>query len=134
MQAERRNKGSVILIAVFVIALLATLVTGILQVNTEELLLMQNQIYSAEAQGIAEAGINDAFAELRSDATWVAGFADKAFAGGSYTVNVTGNVPELIVESVGTSARGFVVKILTGITISAESPHIIRNDSRTKSG
>ncbi len=131
---NQRNKGSVILIAVFVIALLATLVTGILQVNTEELLLMQNQIYSAEAQGIAEAGINDAFAELRSDATWVAGFADKAFAGGSYSVNVTGSVPELTVESAGTSARGFVAKILTQITISASPPHIIRNNSRTKSG
>ncbi len=134
MQAERRNKGSVILIAVFVIALLTTLVTGILQVNTEELLLMQNQIYSAEAQGIAEAGINDAFAELRADATWVAGFADKAFAGGSYTVKVSGNVPDLTVESIGTSARGFVAKILTQITVSASPPHIIRNNSRTKSG
>lgn len=134
MQVERRNKGSVILIAVFVIALLTTLVTGILQVNTEELLLMQNQIYSAQAQGVAEAGINDAFAELRADAAWVAGFADKAFAGGSYTVKVSGSVPDLTVESVGTSSRGFVAKVVTEITISAESPHIIRNNSRTKSG
>ena len=134
MQVERRNKGSVILIAVFVIALLTTLVTGILQVNTEELQLMQNQIYSAEAQAVAEAGINDAFAELRSDAAWVAGFTDKAFAGGSYTVKVSGSVPELTVESVGTSSRGFVAKILTQITISADPPHIIRNNSRIKSG
>ena len=134
MQVERRNKGSVILIAVFVIALLTILVTGILQVNTEELLLMQNQIYSAEAQAVAEAGINDAFAELRADATWVAGFADKAFAGGSYTVKVGGSLPDITVESVGTSSRGFVAKVITQITVSADPPHIIRNNSRTKSG
>jgi cytochrome c-type biogenesis protein CcmE len=134
MQSVRRNKGSVILVAVFVVALLATLVMGILQINTEELLLMQNQVYSAEAQAVAEAGINDAFAELRDDDTWNSGFTGKAFAGGSYTVTVTGTVPELTVESVGTSARGFAAKIVTQVTISVNSPHIIRSNTRTKSG
>jgi len=49
MKVKVENNGSVLLIAIFAIALLAVLTMGILQMNTEEIQLMQNQIYAAGA-------------------------------------------------------------------------------------
>jgi hypothetical protein len=128
MKANKRNKGSVILLAIFTIALMSTLVIGMLQLNTEEVQLAQNHIYAAQALAVAEAGINDAFYELRSNSSWNAGFMGKAFDAASYTVTVTGSAPYVTVESMGTSAQGFAAKVATDITMGTSSPYIIRID------
>jgi len=128
MKVERKNKGSVILLAVFTIALMATLVIGMLQMVTEEIQLAQNHIYSSQAIAVAEAGLNDAFYELRTDSSWNSGFTDKAFGGSSYTVTVAGALPNITIESTGTSGQGFMAKITAIVTISASAPHIIRID------
>jgi Tfp pilus assembly protein PilX len=126
MKAKRRRKnGSVMLIAIFAIALLSALVMGMLQMNTEEIQLMQNQIFAAQALTTAEAGLNDAFNELRTDPNWSAGFTDKAFNGGSYTVDV--NDPTI--TSTGTSSQGFVGRVEADITIGSTSPYVIRIDN-----
>jgi len=70
MKVERKNNGSVLLIAIFTIALLSAVVMGILQINTEEIQLMYNSINAARALAIAEAGLNDAFAQIRADSAW----------------------------------------------------------------
>ncbi|MBN2592813.1 MAG: hypothetical protein JXA81_04835 [Sedimentisphaerales bacterium] len=124
MNGEFRHKGSVLLLAIFVIALLTAVVIGMLQLSTEELQLMRNQIYAAEALAIAEAGLNNAFIELRNDPSWSAGFANKTFNGGSYTVAVAGST----VTSTGTSSQGFVGRVKADITVGSSSPHIIRID------
>lgn len=112
---------------VFLASLMSVLVVGILQVNTEELQLMRNQMYAAEAQATAEAGLNHALAEIREDDEWDDGFAGRAFNGGSYTVAVS-NGP--IIESTGTSSQGFVARIETEITVGASGPpHAIRLDA-----
>jgi hypothetical protein len=46
MNGEFRHKGSVLLLAIFVIALLSAVTIGMLQLSTEELQLMRNQIYA----------------------------------------------------------------------------------------
>ena len=125
----KTRKGSVILIAVFAIALLATLVMGILQMNTEEIQLMVNHINSAEAQAIAEAGLNDAFYELRDDSSWTTGFTNKSFSGGTYTVTVSGTLPNLTLESTGTSSKSFVSRVEADVTVGENSPYIIRIDN-----
>ena len=125
----KTKKGSVILIAVFAIALLATLVMGILQMNTEEIQLMVNHINSAEAQAIAEAGLNDAFSELRDDSSWTTGFTNKSFSGGTYTVSVSGTLPNLTLESTGTSSKSFVSRVEADVTVGENSPYIIRIDN-----
>ncbi len=131
MKVERKNKGSVILLAVFTIALMSTLVIGMLQVVTEEIQLAQNHIYSAQAVAVAEAGLNDAFYELRTDSSWNSGFTDKAFGGSSYTVTVAGALPNIAIESTGTSGQGFMARITADVTISSSAPYIIRvDDSR----
>ncbi len=57
MKTRLRNNGSVLLITIFVVALLSAITIGILQINTEEIQLMRNQIRAAEALAIAEAGL-----------------------------------------------------------------------------
>lgn len=121
--------GSALLLVVFIAALLAVLVGGMLQITTEQIQLMRNQIRAAEAFATAEAGLNDAFAELRSDSGWSAGFTDKAFNSGSYTVTVSGSLPALTVESEGTSSQGYVARVAADITVGTVSPYIIRIDN-----
>jgi len=132
MKTRQKNNGSVLLMTVFVIALLAALVMGILQMNTEEIQVMRNQIYAAQVLAIAEAGLNDAFAEIRADDEWDDGFDDKAFAGGSYDVDVGdyegSGSSNLTVVSEGTSSQGFVARVAADITVGTSSPYIIRID------
>jgi len=129
MKAQWNNSGSVLLITVFAVALLAAVVMGILQMNTEEIQLMQNHFYAARALRIAEAGLNDAFAQIRTDNEWDDGFDDKSFDGGSYSVSVTGSLPNLTVESTGTSSQGFVARVRANVTVGSSSPYIIRIDN-----
>lgn len=129
MNGKSRYKGSVLLITIFIIAMLAAVVTGLLQINTEEIQLMHNQISAAHALATAEAGLNDAFSELRTNSDWNEGFDNKAFNGGSYTVTIDSNLPNLKVESTGTSSQGFVARISTDVTVSSSSPYIIRIDN-----
>jgi len=123
------NGGSVLLITIFVIALLATLVSGMLVLNTEEIQVMRNQIYAAQALAIAEAGLNDAFAQLRADNQWDDGFDSKSFDDGEYTVTVSDALPNLTIQSQGTSSQGFLARVEADITVGSSSPHMIRIDN-----
>ena len=131
MRIAKSNNGSVLLITIFAIALLSMLVMGILQMNTEEVQLMQNHIYAAQALAIAEAGLNDALAEIRADCAWDEGFVDKSFADGSYSVTVEGDLPNLTIQSEGTSSQGFVARVEAEVTVdtSDSSDYTIRIDS-----
>ena len=125
MKTKLKNNGVVLLITIFATALLSVITIGILQINTEEIQLMRNQIYAAEALAITEAGLNDAFSELRVDSSWNSGFSNKVFDTGSYTVIVSGSLPNLTIESTGTSAQGFVAKVEADIAVGSISPYII---------
>jgi type II secretory pathway component PulK len=126
MTLKLRNNGSVLLMAIFAIALLSAVVMGMLQMNTEEIQLMQNHIHRAEALAIAEAGLNDVLAQLRLDSTWNQGYLDKPFHGGSYTAVIDNST----ITSTGTSAQGFVARVEADITIrSGTSPYVIRIDN-----
>jgi Tfp pilus assembly protein PilX len=129
MKTKRKNNGSALLITVFAVALLSAITIGILQINTEEIQLMHNQICAAEALVTAEAGLNDAFAEIRADSSWTTGFTDKAFNGGSYTAAVTGILPNRTITSTGASSQGFASRVEADITVGSTSPYIIRIDS-----
>ena len=128
MKAKLINNGSAFLLVVFVIALLAAVVMGMLQINTEEIQVMRNQIYAAEALATAEAGLNDAFAEIRADDEWDEGFEDKPFASGSYTVALSGSLPNLTIESTGTSAQGYIAQVDADTTIGTSSPYTVTID------
>ncbi len=111
---------------VFVVALLSAIIMGMLQMNTEEIHIMRNHIRAAEALAIAEAGLNDGLAQLRLDSGWDAGFTDKPFSGGAYTVVVESSE----ITSVATSAHGYIARVQAGITVATEGPpHRVNLDS-----
>ncbi len=129
MKLQLTNNGSVLLITVFAVAFISALVMGMLQMNIEEIQVAQNHIYAAQALAIAEAGLNNAFSELRSDSAWSSGFSGKAFNGGSYDVSVTGSLPNLTIESIATSSQSFVAKVEADVTVATSSPYVIRIDN-----
>jgi Tfp pilus assembly protein PilX len=126
MKTKIKNKGSVLLIVVFTIVLLTAFVVGMLQINSEQIQIMKNEIFTAQAKAIAEAGIADAFSQLRTNSSWTTGFSNKSFGGGSYTVTATGDLPVLVVISTGTSAQSFVSRVKADITVGSTSPYKIR--------
>ncbi|MFA6175586.1 MAG: hypothetical protein WC765_03290 [Phycisphaerae bacterium] len=125
MKKEIKNNASVLVVVVFAIALLTAFVAGMLQLNAEQIQLMRNEVYAAQAQAIAQAGMADAFSQLRSNSSWTSGYTNKSFAGGSYTVTVA----DANVVSTGTSSQGFTARVQANITISgSSSPYVIRVD------
>ena len=125
MNGKWNRNGSVLLVVVFAVALLTVLVSGMLQINTEELMLMQNQVNAARTLEIANAGLNDAFAKLRSDSSWNTGFTDKSFSGGTYTVTVGGALPSLTVESTS-KLDGFTTRVAADLIVSESSPYVLQ--------
>jgi len=125
MRNKGNQPGSVLLMVVFILALLAATVMAHLQINTEEIQVMQNHLYAAEALATAEAGLNDALAQLRADAAWTTGYIDKSFNGGSYTVTVNGST----LTATGVTSRGFVAKVEADVAVSTDGPpHVVRID------
>jgi hypothetical protein len=117
-----------LIVVVFAIALMTALVAGILQLDIEQIQIMKNEIFAAQALEIANAGIADAFSQLRSNPNWNAGFSNKSFGGGSYTVTVTGTSPDPNITSIGTGSAGFVARVKAEVTIGSTSPYRIRID------
>lgn len=115
-----------LLVIVLLVALLAATVAGHLQINTEEIQLMQNHIGGAEALATAEAGVNDAMAQLRLDRGWQSGFVGKPFNGGTYTVVIDGQT----IRSAGVTASGFTATMEAEVTMAQDGPpYLIRVDS-----
>jgi Tfp pilus assembly protein PilX len=131
MKKILRNTGSVLLIVVFAVALLFAITIGIVEMHTEEIQLMQNQVNATQALATAEAGLNDAFAQIRASSSWTTGFTGKSFPGyGTYTVTVTGTLPNRTITSTATTSQGFVAKAGADVTISSgNSPYVIRIDN-----
>ena len=129
MNKKRKNNGTVLLVTVFAIALMSAAVAAMMQINTEQIQLVQNRIYAAEAMTIAEAGLNDAFAVLRTNSSWDSGYNNKSFNSGSYKVTVSGSLPNITIESTGTSQQGFVARAEADVTVGTSSPYIIRIDN-----
>lgn len=133
MKLKLTKKGSVLVITVFVIAMLSTLIAGMLQMDISEIQLAQHRVYAAQAQALAEAALNEAMAEIRQDSSWTTGFDDKQmsaetkFGGGQYSVDV--NDTTLSITASVTSWDGYTATMEAEVTVGATSPHIIRIDS-----
>jgi hypothetical protein len=142
MRIKFKNNGSVFLMTIFAIAFLAVLVSGMLQITTEEIQLMRNHIYSAQALAVAEAGLNAAFAQIREgngcDVDFEFGdvedgLGDISFAEGSYSIQTYdyagSGSSSLIIVSEGTSSQGFVARVQADVSISSSCPYVIRIDN-----
>jgi Tfp pilus assembly protein PilX len=129
MKIKRKQNGMIMVLVVFIIAFMTVLVAGMLQNSGEDIQLMRNQISGAIALATAQAGLNDAFSELREDCDWDDGFSDKSYNNGSYDVEITGSSPNLTVVATGQSQQGYTAKIEADVTLSETSPYILRIDS-----
>jgi len=132
MKIIPKNNGSVLVIVIFVIALLSAVTIGVLQMNTEEIQLMQNQIFAAQALATAEAGLNDAFARIRADSSWTpdASYTNKSFPDyGTYTVRYEGSLPDPNIISEGTTSQNFIARVKADITIGTGGSPVIRIDN-----
>jgi Tfp pilus assembly protein PilX len=128
MKMIRINNGSVLLIVVFAIALLSVLTIGILEMHTEEIQLMQNQINAAEALATAEAGLNDAFARIRQGND--PNISSTSFYDGTYAVTAgASTVSDLLITSTGVTSQGFTARVKADISVGTTSPYIVRIDN-----
>jgi Tfp pilus assembly protein PilX len=128
MRITKKNNGAVFLVVVFAIALIATITMGILVMTTEEVQIANNQFNAVKAAETAEAGLNDAFNQIRSSSSWTTGFTNKAFHGDTYTVTVTGTLPNRTITSTATTAQGYISRVGADVTIGTSSPYKIRID------
>jgi Tfp pilus assembly protein PilX len=127
MRTKAKNNGSVLIVVVFAIAMLTAFVAGMLQLNAEQIQLMKNEVFAAQALAIAEAGLADAFSQIRTSTSWPTSFSN-SFGDGSYDVIVTGS-PPTDVNSIGTSPQGFKARVEAEITIGGSTnPYVIRID------
>ena len=126
MNKKKTQEGSVLLVSIFVSALFGAMVIGMMQLNTEEAMLVNNYMELTKAIAIAEAGLNDAYYEIRRDQNWSAGFTNKAFGGGTYSVTAAGTLPDLNLVSTGVTAAGYKARVDADINISGSSPYTIK--------
>ncbi len=118
------------MLAIFAIALISTIVVGMIEINTEEIQLMKNQINAADALAVAEAGLNRAFYEIRQDPDWDEGFENEPFAGrGTYSVEIDGEYPEYTLVCSGSTDQGFSARVEAEVMVGNSSPYRIRIDS-----
>ncbi|MEN6386778.1 MAG: hypothetical protein ABFD79_16485 [Phycisphaerales bacterium] len=126
MKKQIKKNGSVLLVVVFTIALLTAFVVGMLQLNSEQFQIMKNEIFKTQSNYIAQAGIADALARIRTSQTLPANF-NGSFAGGSYAVTVCGSLPDPNFTSRGTSPQGFITDVSADVTVDT-SNYVIRID------
>lgn len=98
--ATRRDGFSlpISLVIVLIAGLLAAAAYSLMRAQTRET-LYQSRL--AQAQAIAEAGLEDALLQLSKNLSWKTGFSQKAFVGGYYTVTVSTDDTNPWVESTG---------------------------------
>jgi Tfp pilus assembly protein PilX len=125
MKKRFKQKGSVLLISVFVSALFGAMVIGMMQLNTEEAMLTGNYMELTKAVAIAEAGLNDAYYEIRQNRNWSAGFTNKALNGNTYSVTISGTLPNRNLVSTGVTSAGYKARVDADITVSSSAPYRI---------
>ncbi len=93
---SRKSRGVTLvlnLVALAVFAILGVVVYGAIRSQVREAVYNERL---AQAHYIAEAGFEDALHSLYLDPAWRAGFNQKSFAGGYYTVSLSTNTPPVI--------------------------------------
>jgi Tfp pilus assembly protein PilX len=101
---SRRSRGAALLITLISLSVFALLGVTVYRIIRSQVREVVYQERLAQAEYIAQAGLEDALHELYYNLSWKAGFSQKAFAGGYYTVTVSTDTPPLV-TSTGYSKR-----------------------------
>ena len=105
------RRGAILLVILFLMALTAPLLCTAFEGQAMGLRCVHNDISARNALYIAEAGVNDAIAQILLDPSWRTGFSNKEFPAGSghtYTVTVQDTTDNKIrITSTSQTADGF---------------------------
>jgi Tfp pilus assembly protein PilX len=123
---KNRKRGSVLLVSIFVSALFGAMVVGMMQLNTEEAMLVNNRIELTKAIAIAEAGLNDAYFNIRQDRNWTTGFTNKPLGSGIYSVTIAGTLPNRSLVSTGVTGAGYKARVSANIITGNSAPYSVR--------
>jgi hypothetical protein len=103
------RRGVAMMTALFVMALTAVLVIGILDTEAAHFAALKNTTDYDRARYLAEAGLAHALAQLEHDITWRDGISTTEFPSGSgdtYTASVTDGADAMvIITAAGTSGN-----------------------------
>jgi Tfp pilus assembly protein PilX len=83
------ENGTTLVISLVALVVVSILMAGIYSVTRAMVRESVYQMKLAQAQAIAEAGLEDALLQLRLNPDWRTGFTNKTFGSGAYTVTVS---------------------------------------------
>jgi len=102
------RRGAALLVCIFVVALTATIVVSMLEIETTEMAASRNTVYYEQALYAAGAAAHHALAELAADPSWRAGIATTEFPAGSgntYSATIVNGVSgQVVITAVGTAS------------------------------
>jgi hypothetical protein len=103
----RNEKGSAMLIALSLLAMLSLIAIAIVEFSDTDAELSYNESNGEKAFYIAEAGAKRAVMEIKNNMSWRTGYNNATFAGGSYSVRVIDSlndsalVDSMVIRSMG---------------------------------
>ncbi|MBI3548225.1 MAG: hypothetical protein HY078_04135 [Elusimicrobia bacterium] len=106
MARRKMPRGSALVLNLTIMAVFAALVAVVYSVTKSQTSAIVYHMHQAQAQTIAEAGLEDALANLYGNTAWRTGFSSKTFAGGFYNVSLSTDTNPVITSS-GYSASSF---------------------------
>lgn len=97
------ERGAVLIIALMVASALSLLIISTLEMVTSGTYIANNHKKYLQSLYIADAGVEDSIKHLRANPSWSAGFSNKSFESGIYTVSINNSsYPLITITSTGT--------------------------------
>ncbi len=129
MHAKKREQGFVLMLTLFAALIMSALIIAFVNIQTMDLSLIKNNMSSKKAYYIAEAGIADAFNEIRTnglvtDTQWESNFP----VGSSDTYSVAVSQNGKLITSTGNASTSNFSRTLEVILCDATEPHLVAVD------
>jgi len=112
------NRGSALLISLAIMAFLSLIAIMAVNRSHTDFELSYNQLHEEQAFYVAEAGAQEALAELNSDNDWRSGWARVTFGGGFYSVTLTdSSADSTLFDTVIVKSTGWVDSALASVEL-----------------
>lgn len=111
------QKGSVLVMTIFTIALLSILITGMMLILSSEIHIASQDAWSRQAGFVAETAISESMYQLTLNDNWDVGFTNESFGyNQSYSAFIINNNPIVTIQASGT-ANGITRQLQTSVVI-----------------
>jgi len=112
------QKGTAILIALALIAMLTSVAIMSVNRSTTDIELSFNQLHEDKAFYLAEAGTQRALAELNNDNAWRTGFYKQVLDGGYYNISLVDSLTDsTLSDTVLMTSKGYYDKSVTNLEV-----------------